>query len=37
MKKYIPWIIVIILVLMAFSSYNGLVTKEEAVDRKSVV
>ncbi|HRI77910.1 MAG TPA: LemA family protein [Cyclobacteriaceae bacterium] len=33
MKKYIPWIIVIILVLMAFSSYNGLVTKEEAVGK----
>ena len=31
MKKYIPWIIVIVLVLLAFSSYNGLVTKEEAV------
>ena len=31
MKKYIPWIILIILVLMGFSSYNGLVTKEEAV------
>ncbi len=33
MKKYIPWIIVIILVLLAFSSYNGLVTKEEGVSK----
>ena len=33
MKKYIPWIIVIVLVLLAFSSYNGLVTKEEAVSK----
>ena len=33
MKKFIPWIIVIVLVLLAFSSYNGLVTKEEAVSK----
>lgn len=31
MKKYIPWIILGVLVLMSFSSYNGLVGKEENV------
>lgn len=33
MRKYIPWIIVIVLVLFAFSSYNGLVSKEEDVSK----
>ncbi len=33
MKKYIPWIIVAIVVLVGFSSYNGLVGKEEEVSK----
>lgn len=33
MKKYIPWIILGVLVLMSFSSYNGLVGKEENVGK----
>ena len=31
MKKYIIWIVLIVLVLMGFSSYNGLVSKDEQV------
>ncbi len=31
-KKYIPWIIVLLLVLWVFQSYNGLVNKEEAIE-----
>lgn len=32
MKKYIPWIIVAILVIWLFSSYNGLVNKQEKTE-----
>lgn len=31
-KKYIPWIIVAVIVMWFFSSYNGLVNKEESVE-----
>lgn len=31
-KKYIPWIVVAIIVIWGFSAFNGLVTKEEAVE-----
>ncbi|HNP19545.1 MAG TPA: LemA family protein [Fulvivirga sp.] len=31
-KKYIPWIVVLLLVLWIFQSYNGLVNKEEAIE-----
>ncbi len=30
-KKYIPWVIVVVVVFWLFGSYNGLVTKDEAV------
>ena len=33
MRKLIPWIILGVLVLFGFSSYNGLVTKEESVGK----
>ncbi|MBS1542867.1 MAG: LemA family protein [Bacteroidetes bacterium] len=33
MRKYIIWIVLGILVLMGFSSYNGLVSREEAVSK----
>lgn len=32
MKKYLPWIIVAIVAIWIFSSYNGLVNKEEQVE-----
>lgn len=32
MKKYIPWIIILILVIWVFSSYNGLVGKAESAE-----
>jgi LemA protein len=33
MRKYIPWIILGIVVLMGFGSYNGLVSKDEEVSK----
>ena len=32
MKKYIPWIVILILVIWVFSSYNGLVGKAESAE-----
>ncbi|MBL6446218.1 LemA family protein [Fulvivirga sp. 29W222] len=32
MKKYIPWIIIVIVVIWVFSSYNGLVGKAESTE-----
>lgn len=31
-KKYIPWVILVIVILWIFGAYNGLVNKEEAVE-----
>lgn len=32
MKKYIPWIILVVLVLWVISAYNGMVNKEQAAN-----
>ena len=32
-KKFIPWIIGLIIIFWAFGSYNGLVGKEQEVNR----